>query len=145
MGWPGLGQADSGLSTRSSARAIWPGPAKGTPGPGPPGALGPWLGGPGRRVSPGAAPAAGGPPSPAPPQWPTGFPAPGPRKEHQGSFTGRAQSARLVVPLAGCVASGGFASPSLGDFIQIVGTETPPSWAALRITVHKKWEWGQGP
>lgn len=36
------------------------------------------------RLSPAAGPAAGGPPSPALPLWPTGSPVPGPRKEHQG-------------------------------------------------------------
>ena len=51
-GWLGLGQAGGGLPTGSSARAIWPRPAKGTTEPGPQGASGPWLVGPAGASAP---------------------------------------------------------------------------------------------
>lgn len=132
-GWPGLGQAGSSLSARSSARAVWPGPAKGTTEPGPLAASGPWLGGPADVSAPlqrlqlvghllqlrldG--------------QQALQLLVLGENiKGHAG--TGRAvwkvQSARLVVPLATVwPPAGGFASLSLRAFIHR-GTEMLPYW-----------------
>ena len=51
----------------------------------PMGCLGALAGGASWCLSPAAAPAAGGPPSPAQPRWSTSSPAPGPRREHPES------------------------------------------------------------
>lgn len=114
------------------------------------GSLGALAGAASWCLTPAAAPAAGGPPSPALPRWPTGSPAPGPRREDRGSYRDcmpawrSVPSARQAVPLAGCVALDMWVclSEPQGPLCTTV-TGMPPYRAALRSTVHRMW--GSGP
>ena len=84
-GWAGLGQVGGGLPPRSSTQGCLAGTCRRDNRAGPTGCLGALAGGTSWRLSPAAAPAAGGPPSPAQPRWSTRSPAPGPRREHPES------------------------------------------------------------
>lgn len=112
------------------------------------GGLGALAGGASWCLSPAAALAACGPPSPAPPRWPTGSPAPGPRTECQGSrgdwprepvpAVWNAQPDQLCSGLAVWPQTGGFASLSLKGLICSMGTVMPPDgllWGPSRRRV----------